>query len=107
MVEKPTDDYAKEFLGVSDKQGDIKYYATFGQYVLTSEVFNELDHQIKKKEEHEDGHEFGLTSALDAVRDKYGMYAFVPDGKSYDIGLPDAYRQTMWEFYTGHFIRKA
>ena len=107
MVEKPTDDYAKEFLGVSDKQGDIKYYATFGQYVLTSEVFNELDHQIKKKEEHDDGHEFGLTSALDAVRDKYGMYAFLPDGKSYDIGLPDAYRQTMWEFYTGHFIRKA
>ena len=98
MVEKPTDDYAKEYLGILDKGGEERFYATFGQYVLTPEVFAELDKQIRSEEGPSEGNEYGLTAALDAVREKYGMYAFVPDGKSYDIGLPDAYRQTMWDF---------
>ena len=98
MVEKPTDDYAKEYLGVSGKSGEDKYYATFGQYVLTPEVFEELEKQIKSGEGPSEGNEYGLTAALDTVREKHGMYAFVPDGRSYDIGLPDAYRQTMWDF---------
>lgn len=98
MVEKPTDDYAKEYLGIPDKSGEEKYYATFGQYVLTPEVFEELEKQIKSDDLPTEGTEYGLTAALDRVRDKYGMYAFVPDGKSYDIGLPDTYRQTMWDY---------
>lgn len=98
MVEKPTDDYAKQYLGVIDNRNDVKYYATFGQYVLTQEVYNELEAQIKDINGPSEGKEYGLTSALDVVREKYGMYAFVPDGKSFDIGLPDAYRKTMWEF---------
>ena len=98
MVEKPTDDHAKEYLGILDKGGEERFYATFGQYVLTPEVFAELDKQIRSEEGPSEGNEYGLTAALDAVREKYGMYAFVPDGKSYDIGLPDAYRQTMWDF---------
>ena len=98
MVEKPTDDYAKEYLGIPDKGGEERFYATFGQYVLTPEVFAELDKQIRSEEGPSEDNEYGLTAALDAVREKHGMYAFVPDGKSYDIGLPDAYRQTMWDF---------
>ena len=98
MVEKPTDDYAREYLGVHGKQGKDKYYATFGQYVLTPEVYAELDRQIRQEGKPSEGKEFGLTAALDAVREKYGMYAFRPDGKSYDIGLPDAYRETMWAY---------
>ncbi len=98
MVEKPTDDYAKEYLGVRGKRGKEKYYATFGQYVLTPEVYAELDKQIRVEGKPSEGKEFGLTAALDKVREKYGMYAFVPDGKSFDIGLPDAYRETMWQY---------
>lgn len=98
MVEKPTDDYAREYLGVRNRQGKQKYYATFGQYVLTPEVFNELDRQIRQDHEPTEGKEYGLTAALEAVREKYGMFAFVPDGKSYDIGLPETYRETMREF---------
>ena len=98
MVEKPTDDYAREYLGVRSRQGTQKYYATFGQYVLTPEVFQELDRQIRQDREPTEGKEYGLTAALDAVREKYGMYAFTPDGRSYDIGLPETYRETMWEF---------
>ena len=85
-------------LGVHGKQGKDKYYATFGQYVLTPEVYAELDRQIRQEGKPSEGKEFGLTAALDAVREKYGMYAFRPDGKSYDIGLPDAYRETMWAY---------
>ena len=97
MIEKPTDDYAKEYLGVKNAKGEQKYYATFGQYVLTPEVYEELESEITRGERTE-GKEYGLTAALDRVREKYGMYAFTPKGKSYDIGLPEAYRETMWHF---------
>ena len=97
MVEKPTDDYAKEYLGVRNAKGEQKYYATFGQYVLTPEVFEELENEINSGIPSE-GKEFGLTSALNRVREKYGLYGFVPNGRSFDIGLPDAYRETMREF---------
>ena len=98
MVEKPTDDYAREYLGVKNARNERKYYATFGQYVLTPEVFDELERQIRQEKKPTEGKEYGLTAALDAVREKHGMFAFLPDGKSYDIGLPDAYRNTMWHF---------
>ena len=98
MIEKPTDDFAKEYLGVKNNRGQIRYYATFGQYVLTPEVFSELDRSVKT-EDYSEGNELGLTSALEKVRKKHGMYAFVPDGRSFDIGLPEAYRETMIGFY--------
>lgn len=98
MVEKPTDDYAKEHLGVQNARREQKYYATFGQYVLTPEVFEELEKEIYSCIPSE-GKEYGLTAALDKVREKYGLYGFVPNGKSFDIGLPGAYRETMIQFY--------
>ena len=97
MVEKPTDDYAREYLGVKDARGEKRYYATFGQYVLTSEVFEELEKQISSGTPTE-GKEYGLTEALDTVRQRSGLFGFVPKGKSFDIGLPDTYRQTMWAY---------
>lgn len=96
MVEKPIDDYAKEYLGVKNKSGSDKYYATFGQYILTPEVFDELDSEISGNPT--EGNEYGLTSALDNVRKKNGLIAFVPDGKSFDIGLPDLYVKTQCLF---------
>lgn len=98
MVEKPTDDYAEEYLGIDNARGERKYYATFGQYVLTPEVFEELERQIKVVGKPSEGKEFGLTSALDAIRENNGLFGFVPDGESFDIGLPDAYRETMWRY---------
>lgn len=98
MVEKPTDDYAREYLGIKNSRNEQKYYATFGQYVLTPEVFEELDKQIRVTGKPSEGKEFGLTAALDTVREKYGMFAFLPNGESFDIGLPDAYRETMRRF---------
>ena len=97
MLEKPTDDYAREYMGVENNRGERKYYATFGQYVLTQEVYEELDKEINSGKPSE-GKEFGLTATLDRVREKYGMYGFVPKGQSFDIGLPDTYRETMIKF---------
>lgn len=96
MVEKPTDDYAQEYLGVKNSRKIKKYYKTFGQYVLTREVYDELETEIKEGRKQRG--EFQLTSALDAVRNTSGLYAYVPNGKSYDLGLPEAYRHTVWEY---------
>ena len=96
MVEKPTTDYAKEYLGVFDSKKNKKYYSTFGQYVLTHDVFDELDEMIRNEDK--DGKEYQLTTALDRVRSKHGMIAYKPHGKSFDIGLPETYYQTFVEF---------
>lgn len=96
MCEKPSCDYAKEYLGVENQKKGINYYAVFGQYVLTPEVFAELENNIRYGQFSRG--EIQLTDALDTVREKYGMCAFEPNGKAYDIGLPEAYRQTMWEY---------
>ena len=98
MVEKPTDDYAEEYLGVINAKKQKKYYATFGQYVLTPEVYDELAVMIKESDRTGSQNEIGLTEALDKVREKFGMYAFKPEGRSYDLGLPEAYRYTIANF---------
>ena len=56
------------------------------------------ERQIKVVGKPSEGKEFGLTSALDAIRENNGLFGFVPDGESFDIGLPDAYRETMWRY---------
>lgn len=96
MVEKPTVAYAKEFLGVRNRKGEEKYYCVFGQYILTKEVFDVLGENIR--ESRLSHGEIQLTDALEAVRERFGMAAFAPDGKSYDIGLPEVYRTTLNEY---------
>ena len=93
MVEKPTDDYANEYLGVINNRKQKKFYKTFGQYILTKEVYEELEAEIRAEKKQKD--EFQLTTALDAVRGKTGLSAFLPDGESFDLGLPEAYRHTV------------
>lgn len=97
MVEKPTDDYAEQYLFVTNSRGDKKYYATFGEYVLTPEVFAELGNVIKKGNPTE-GKEYGLTAVLDTIREKYGMNGFLPKARCFDIGLPQEYIRTIEAF---------
>ena len=40
----------KNILGVKNAKGEQKYYATFGQYVLTPEVYEELESEITRGE---------------------------------------------------------
>lgn len=97
ISEKPTADYAKEYLNVPTKDSDENYYAVFGQYILTKEVFNHLEKNIKENVL-ENG-EIQLTTALEQTRADIGMYGFVVDGKSYDVGLPSEYVKTVGEFW--------
>lgn len=99
MCEKPTIAYAQEYLKVSDRRHREQYYAVFGQYVLTPAVFAELENNIRNDQTTHG--EFQLTDALEQVREKFGLYGYRPNGKSYDLGLPEAYRKTMWEFGRG------
>lgn len=96
IKEKPTVDYAKEYLNVKTRESEENYYAVFGQYVLTPEVFENLENNIKNNLL--ENNEIQLTTALEQTRASSGMMGLVIDGKSYDVGLPQAYVKTVSEY---------
>ncbi|MBD5468098.1 MAG: GHMP kinase [Lachnospiraceae bacterium] len=96
IAEKPRCEYAKDFLSVADRSAPDNYYAAFGAYILTHEVFERLEEMVSG---HASGDgEIQLTDALADVRKKQGMMGFVPDGESFDIGNAEAYRDTVSRF---------
>lgn len=91
MNEKPKSSYAEDFLGVRNKDGIKEYYSVFGQYILTPEVFHQLEDDIRKADEEGDHlREIELTSALEAVRRQQGMMGVRLKGEMYDMGNPKA-----------------
>ncbi|MGN1416330.1 MAG: sugar phosphate nucleotidyltransferase [Oscillospiraceae bacterium] len=98
MAEKPTVQYAKDFLGVKTTSGEEKYYCTFGQYVLTPDVFKYLEEDIEKHDKDGDTSEIQLTSALCRVLKEKGMSGVLVDGESFDVGIPTAYAETVSTF---------
>ena len=94
MVEKPNPLVAEEkyYTKYQDKK---KYYAVFGEYILTEDVFKVLRKNIENKKL-ENG-EYQITSALDEVREKNGMIAFIPKGEMLDVGNVKAYQNTFIE----------
>lgn len=95
MVEKPTLDFANDYLGVKNTKGEVKYYSTFGQYILTSDVFNDLDNEVKN---FSGKGEIGLTEVLDRMAKNNNLIGFVPEGKSFDIGIPEEYRNAFCNY---------
>ncbi len=93
MVEKPDEDTARKELLVNGK-----VYATFGSYVLTDDVFEYLEAQIKSNEETGGRAEIDLTKALMNTALNGNLAGVDIDGKSYDVGLPDMYYRTFVEF---------
>jgi UTP-glucose-1-phosphate uridylyltransferase/mevalonate kinase len=113
LSEKPKASYAEEFLGVRNKAGEKEYCSVFGQYILTPEVFNQLQADIKAADSRESGlsnsfdgrtsesspaAEIELTSALDAVRQRFGMIGLRLQGERYDMGNPQALVATVAAF---------
>lgn len=94
MVEKPSVDYARDYLGVKDKLGE-SYYATFGQYVLTPEVFELLKKEIDEADASHSTEEIQLTSVLSKICKEEGMVGVHVNGESYDVGIPKAYLDTI------------
>lgn len=96
LVEKPTIEYAKKELAVRTRNGECKYYAIFGQYILTKEVFEALENDVINH--NGDSKEIQLTDALNEVNRKCSIKGLLPKGKSYDIGIPQAYVETFRSF---------
>jgi len=95
FYEKPTLEYAQKHLHVEGTD-DNTFFTVFGQYVLKPDVFRYLEehieHNIREKGE------FQLTSGLDRLRQEDGFAGYVVKGKRFDIGIPEAYRQTLIDF---------
>ncbi len=73
-----------------------QFLALFGQYILSPKIFKLLEDHIKHNIR-EDG-EFQLTSCLDKLRIEDGFMGYIVKGRSYDIGVPDKYRQTIIDY---------
>ncbi|MBD1942147.1 UTP--glucose-1-phosphate uridylyltransferase, partial [Coleofasciculus sp. FACHB-712] len=92
----PTIEYARQHLRVEGMAED-QFLCIFGLYVLTPKIFEFLANNIKNNFRDEKG-EFQLTSCLDQLQQQEGMTGYIVNGKCYDTGLPDPYRQTMIDF---------
>jgi len=96
MNEKPKASYAEEFLGVKCKDGVRKYMSVFGQYILTPEVFDQLRSDIASATD--PNKEIELTSALDKVREQTGMVGIQLQGRMYDMGNYNAFKNCVNDF---------
>ncbi len=101
ITEKPTSAYAEENLGVASMsvKGQKSYYCAFGSYILTPDVFRQLKENIDNNVVNAKG-EIELTTALEQVRQKEGLLGVRLDGKMFDIGVPNEYRDTMYNYST-------
>ncbi|MDO5128832.1 MAG: sugar phosphate nucleotidyltransferase [Prevotellaceae bacterium] len=99
ITEKPSSAYAEENLGVSSLtvKGAKRYYCAFGSYILTKEVFAQLKDNINNNVVNAKG-EVELTTALEQVRQQNGLLGVILDGQMFDIGVPNEYRNTMYNF---------
>ncbi len=99
MTEKPKSSYAEEYLGVRDSEGVHHYYSVFGQYILTQEVFEQLERDIQDADQAGDHQrEIELTTALERVRQQSGMVGVQLRGEMYDMGNPVAFRHAVIKY---------
>lgn len=97
IEEKPSSTLAKEYLNVPSRKSPENYFGAFGAYVITEEIFERLHQAIDQNITNAKG-EIELTDALSFVSENSGMYAYVVDGTSYDLGNPESYRNAVSSF---------
>jgi UTP--glucose-1-phosphate uridylyltransferase len=95
LAEKPDLAYARKHLSI-EKIPQDSFLTIFGLYVLDSRIFDYLEVNITQNIR-ERG-EFQLTSCLEQLRQQSGMFGYLVKGRCFDIGRPDAYRQTLIDF---------
>ncbi|MFC1508534.1 sugar phosphate nucleotidyltransferase, partial [Candidatus Omnitrophota bacterium] len=95
IFEKPEPDYAREHLHVEGMDED-DYLTLSGQYILSPGIFDYLEenitHNIREKGE------FQLTSCIDRLRLEDGLSGYLVNCRCFDIGMPDAYLDTLRNF---------
>jgi len=95
FAEKPSIEYARQHLDTQDVQ-DGHFLAIFGQYILTPHIFQLLEDNIAR-DARERG-SFPLTSCLDRLRQEEGFTGLRIQGRRFDIGNPEDYRQTIIDY---------
>lgn len=95
FVEKPDPEFARANLQVEGLPPD-SFLTVFGIYIIKPQIFALLEENIRHNLR-ERG-EFQLTSCLDELRKQDGFVGCVVKGRRFDIGIPEAYRQTMIDF---------
>ena len=95
FYEKPPVEYARQHLHVDRMEEDL-FLTVFGLYVLTPQIFDYLEeniaHNLRERGE------FQLTPCLDTLRKEDNFSGYVLKGRRFDIGLPEAYRETIIDF---------
>ena len=95
FAEKPSAEYARKHLSTQGVKPD-HYLTIFGQYILTPRIFELLEDNINRNMR--EGGSFQLTSCLDRLRQEEGFVGCCVKGRRFDIGHPEAYRQTIIEY---------
>ena len=95
FAEKPSAEYAREHLATQDVK-DGHFLTLFGQYILTPRIFQLLEENITHNVR--EGGEFQLTSCMDKLRQEEGFAGCRIQGRRFDIGIPEAYRQTVIDY---------
>ena len=95
VVEKPSIEEALEYLTIYDPEAKRSIlFNFFGQYLITNDVYEELEKMLDQA----GMREVQFTEVLQRVIQKHGGSAVLIKGQHYDIGIPEAYRQTVAEF---------
>ena len=95
FYEKPDAEYARKHMHIKGMKDDV-YLTVFGQYILTPKIFEYLEEDVLHN--NRERGEFQLTSCLDKLRQEEGFAGCMVKGRRFDIGLPEAYRQTIIDF---------
>jgi len=95
FAEKPSEDYARNNLTTPGVTPGC-FLCLNGQYVLTPQLFEMLEREIEA--DAREAGEIQLTTALESLRKTAGVFGFRTAGRHFDIGLPDAYVQTIAAF---------
>ncbi|MDR0874778.1 MAG: hypothetical protein LBN12_01040 [Clostridiales Family XIII bacterium] len=96
FVEKPSPAVAQNELSMPIEGGGRAVYGVLGQYILTPEIFHELG-QLIRNEKTQHG-EFQLTDAYAAAIENPGLYCAVLDGRMFDLGNVQAYKESFTVF---------
>lgn len=95
ILEKPTLEQARSYLKI-EGMPENKFLAVFGLYILDSKIFDYLEQEIQQNRRYKG--EFQLTTCLDQLCQNEELIGYVVQGKYFDTGMPEFYRQTLIEF---------
>ncbi|RKU26857.1 UTP--glucose-1-phosphate uridylyltransferase [Candidatus Poribacteria bacterium] len=99
IAEKPTVDYAREYMrvdGIWDNEPNHKYLCHFGIDLLTPLLFDILDYNYRNKILTHG--EIQLRDAMGEIVKQEGMYGYCVEGKRYDTGNPQELLKTEYAF---------